>query len=396
MSSSIIPTANQHSAGVPDTTSIAGASGHAVITHDAIPIRISQSPIPRNRNPAWRHIQAQESKVSRDNKRSQLNRISQHFFGVPKPPRYVPPGEDKPDKRKVYPQQLHCIDFVHWEDLTGNLAQLVLEFLRDHPDYQLSAASRNAYRALLRGVAQEAVMLGVMEREELERIKSVKLAKSQKSNRGKAHPRFVLEAILSYCDNLNSAMGARDGLMFSMLATCGFRRAEACGIQLKDIDMATRDVDVTGKGNKDRKIKIADGTWQRLIHYLDHYRGRDPGFLFTAIWRNGSRPKNLGRPLSVAMINKRLQVICGEVNQRLSQQLGDQHIEIAPHDYRRTYATTLLEAGLQLRAIQKLLGHSSVATTEAYLFDDTAGYRDDAAQIFNQAFALTRNTNDVL
>lgn len=389
MSSSIIPSASQHAANVPGTAMIAGVSDHAVITHDAIPIRISQAPIPRNRNPAWRHIQAQESKVSRDNKRSQLNRIAQHFFGVPKPPRYIPPGVDKPDKRKVYPQQLHCIDFVHWEDLTGSLAQEILTFLRDHPDYQLSASSRNAYRALLRGVAQEAVMLGVMEREEFERIKSVKLAKSQKSGRGKAHPRFVLDAILSYCDSLNSAMGARDGLIFSMLATCGFRRAEACGIQLKDIDMATRDVHVTGKGNKDRTLKLADGTWERLMHYLDHYRGRDPGYLFTAIWRNGTRPKNVSRPLSVAMINKRLEKICQEVNQQLSQQLGSQHVDIAPHDYRRTYATTLLEAGLQLRAIQKLLGHSSIATTEAYLFDDTAGYRDDAAEVFSKAFSLS-------
>lgn len=394
MSSSIVPTSHLQVPGAPGAIVMAGASDQAVITHDAIPIRISSAPIPRNRNPAWRHIQAQESKVSRDNKRSQLNRIAHHFFGVPKPPRYEPPGVEKPDKRKVYPQQLHCIDFVHWEDLTGNLTQLVLEFLRDHPDYQLSAASRNAYRALLRGVAQEAVMLGAMEREELERIKSVKLAKSQKSNRGKAHPRFVLEAILGYCDSLNSAMGARDALMFSMLATCGFRRAEACSIQLKDIDMATRDVHVTGKGNKDRTLKLADGTWERFIHYLDHYRGRDPGFLFTAIWRNGNRPKTLSRALSVAMVNKRLEAICGEVNQRLSQQLGSQHIEIAPHDYRRTYATTLLEAGLQLRAIQKLLGHSSIATTEAYLFDDTAGYRDDAAQIFSRAFALTTNERD--
>lgn len=388
MSSSVISTTTPYNAGVPGTSVIAGASDHAVITHDAIPIRISQAPIPRNRNPAWRHIQAQESKVSRDNKRSQLNRIAQHFFGVPKPPRYVPPGEEKPDKRKVYPQQLHCIDFVHWEDLTGNLAQLVLEFLRDHPDYQLSAASRNAYRALLRGVAQEAVMLGAMEREELERIKSVKLAKSQKSSRGKAHPRFVLDAILAYCDSLDSAMGARDGLIFSLLATCGFRRAEACGIKLADIDMVTRDVHVTGKGNKDRTLKLADGTWQRLMHYLEHYRGRDAGYLLTAIWRNGKRPKDVSRPLSVAMINKRLEKICQEVNQRLSAQLGSEHIDIAPHDYRRTYATTLLEAGLPLRAIQKLLGHSSIATTEAYLFDDTMGYRDDAAEVFRTAFSI--------
>ncbi|AJY53206.1 tyrosine-type recombinase/integrase [Halomonas sp. KO116] len=386
--SQVVPLHNQGSV-IPSPASY----GNVAITHDAIPVRMSASPIPRNRNPAWRHIQAQESKVSRDNKRSQLNRIAQYFIGVPKPPKFVPPGVDKPDKRKVYPEQLHCIDFVHWEDFTGSVVQEALNSLRDHPDKPLSAASRNAFRALFRGVAQEAVMLGLMERETYERIKSIKLANSDKSSRGKAHPRFVLDAILTYCDSLNSAMGARDGVIFSLLATCGFRRAEACSIKLSDIDMVTREVHVTGKGNKDRTLKIADGTWQRLMHYLDHYRGREPGFLLTAIWRNGKRPKDVSKPLSVAMINKRLEKICGEVNQRLRHLLGSEHVDIAPHDYRRTYATTLLEAGLPLRAIQKLLGHSTVATTETYLFDATTGYRDDAADIFNKAFALSAQSD---
>lgn len=381
--SQVVPTANR---GLAMPTMVSASD--VAITHDAIPVRISASPIPRNRNPAWCHIQAQESKVSRDNKRSQLNRIAQFFIGVPKPPKYVPPNDDNPDKRKIYPEQLHCIDFVHWEDLTGSVVQEALMFLRDQPGFELSAASRNAFRALFRGVAQEAVMLGLMDRETLERIKSIKLAKSQKSSRGKAHPRFVLDAILAYCDSLDSAMGARDGLVFSLLATCGFRRAEACGIKLVDIDMVTRNVHVTGKGNKDRTLKVADGTWQRLMHYLEKYRGRDAGYLLTAIWRNGRRPKDVSRPLSVAMINKRLEKICQEVNQRLSAQLGSEHIDIAPHDYRRTYATTLLEAGLPLRAIQKLLGHSTIATTETYLFDSTTGYREDAAEIFSTAFSL--------
>jgi integrase len=361
----------------------------AAITHDAIPVRIAASPIPRSRNPAWRHILSQESKVSRDNKRSQLNRIAQFFIGVPAPPKYTPHGEDRPDKRKVYPEQLHCIDFVHWEDFTGSVVQEALTFLRDQPNLQLSAASRNAFRAAFRGLAQEAVMLGLIDREEFERIKSIKLAKSQKSSRGKAHPRFVLDAVLTYCDSLKSAMGARDALIFSLLATCGFRRAEVCSIKLADIDMVTRDVHVTGKGNKDRTLKIADGTWQRLMYYLDNYRNRENGYLLTAIWRNGKRPRDMSRPLSVAMVNKRLEKICGEVNQRLRHLLGNEHVDIAPHDYRRTYATTLLEAGLPLRAIQKLLGHSSIATTETYLFDATTGYRDDAAEIFDDAFALS-------
>jgi site-specific recombinase XerD len=95
----------------------------------------------------------------------------------------------------------------------------------------------------------------------------------------------------------------------------------------------------------------------------------------------------------MAMINKRPGKIRGEVNQRLSQLLSSEDVDIAPHEYRRTYATTLLEADLPLRAIQKLLSHSTIATTETYLFNATTGYRDDAADVFNNAFARPEHSD---
>lgn len=356
------------------------------ITHDTIPVRLASAPIPRSRNPGWRHILQQESKVSRDNKRSQLNRVAVYCLGAPTPARYVPPGIENPDRRRVYDEQLHPIDYVHWEDLTGPVVNDLLIQLRDKAPFQLSAASRNAFRALFRGVAQEAVMLQLMSRDELERIKSLKLARSEKSKAGKARPMNVLDAVLAYCDQQKTPHGARDGLIFSLLATAGLRRAELCGIRMKDIDMATHEVRVVGKGNKDRTLKIPDGTWARLIDYLEDYRGRGQGYLFSAIWRNGKRPKSHKRPLTVATLNKRLKAVCDGVNRANRDDPTAAYVEIAPHDYRRTFATLLLEAGLSLRAIQKLLGHASVATTETYLFDATTGYRDEAADVFKNAF----------
>jgi|TARA_R110002012_G_scaffold222771_2_gene394672 integrase len=370
---------------VSNNISIASAGDVVAVTHDTIPVRLASAPIPRNRNSGWRHILQQESKVSRDNKRSQLNRVAVYCFGAPVPARYVPPRVNKPDMRRVYDEQLHPIDFIHWEDLTGPVVNDLLIQLRDNEPFMLSAASRNAFRALFRGVAQEAVMLQLMSQDELERIKSIKLSRSEKSKAGKARPLSVLHAVLAYCDQQKTPHGARDGLIFSLLATAGLRRAELCSIQMKDIDMATREVRVVGKGNKDRTLKFPDGTWARLINYLEDYRGCGQGYLFTPIWRNGKRPKSHKRPITVATINKRLTAACNGINSE-SHDPTAEYVEIAPHDYRRTFATMLLEAGLSLRAIQKLLGHASVATTETYLFDATTGYREEAADVFKDAF----------
>ncbi|WP_427047137.1 tyrosine-type recombinase/integrase [Halomonas casei] len=379
------------------------------VTHDTLPVRISSTPIPRSKNPAFQHLDRQESSVSRTSKRSQLNRIAR-ILGVPEVPRYVPPGVENPDLRKVYPDQLFRFDFVHWEDLDASSVQTILSIMRDGRDGKppenendnpakiiqktsprlgkkrgedyapLSAKSRNAYRALFRGIAREAVVLGLMSRDTKEMIGEVRQAKSHKKPRGKAYGKALIRAALDACDIKNDAMHARDGLMFAVMVALGLRRAEVCHIEMARIDFETRDVHVTGKGNKDRTLKIPNGVWERLIDYLDRYRTWEPGFLFNGIYRGRDKATDLNRPLSVAAVNYSLERIKKEVAGKLGVS------NISPHDFRRTYATNLLNAGMSMRAIQRLLGHASMSTTETYLFDSTTGYRDEAAQLLDAEY----------
>lgn len=388
----------------------AESSSLLAVSHDRLPVRISTTPIPRSKNPAFQHLDRQESPVSRVSKRSQLNRIAR-ILGVPEVPRYVPPGVKNPDLRKVYPEQLFRFDFVHWEDLDAFSIQTIMAIMRDGRDGKsdkneieanaeiginasprrgakrgedyspLSAKSRNAYRALFRGIAREAVVLGLMSRDTKEMIGEVRLAKSHKKPRGKAYGKQLIRAALDACDCKDDAIHARDGLMFSMMVALGLRRAEVCHIEMSKIDFETRDVHVTGKGNKDRTLKVPSGVWERLTDYLDKYRTWEPGFLFNGIYRGRDKATDLHRPLSVAAVNYSLERIKRETEGKLGVS------RISPHDFRRTYATNLLNAGMSMRAIQRLLGHASMSTTETYLFDSTTGYRDEAANLLNDEYA---------
>lgn len=383
---SLVPTPNRPPAG---TGQSAQHGDHQVIDYSVVPIRISPVPLPRATNPAFRHLRSQAAHTSRVSKRSQLNRIAE-MLGAPIPPKLEVAG----DSRKLHPQQLFPMDYVHWEDLTQDVVSEIIFNLERKPTRDgeqardLSPATRNTYRALLRGVAQEAWGLKKMAYEDVERIRSLKAQKFKRLPGGRAHPEDVIKALLQECDSEDTALHCRDGLMIAMLVTTGMRRAELVGIQLEDIDERTHEVKITGKGSKERVIAIPDGVWERLIDYLDHYRGYEPGALLTPIWNNRNTPKVTKKGLSEATINQRLEA----VRMRANTINGT---AIAPHDMRRTFATDLYNLGMTIREIQILLGHASATTTETYLFDDSKEYRQKAAKLNANRFGrLQRNEGE--
>ncbi|PXX95900.1 tyrosine-type recombinase/integrase [Halomonas sp. LBP4] len=368
----VIPAASHSPSSVP-TTAVHITHGHRVVDYDEIPIRISPVPLPRGKNPAFRHLRAQAAQTSRVSKRSQLNRVAL-MLGAPKPPKLSLDG----DSRKVHPEQLFPMDYVHWEDLTQDIVSDIIFNLQRKAeaerDKDLSPATRNTYRALLRGVAQEAWGLKQMAYEDVERIRSVKALKYKRLPGGRAHPEQVIRALLDVCDSVDSALHCRDGLMVALLASTGMRRAELVGVQIEDIDERTREVKITGKGNKDRVLEIPASVWDRLADYLDRYRGHQPGALFTPIWNNRDTPRITKKGLSESTINLRLDTI----REKAGNLIG---VSIAPHDLRRTFATDLYNSGMTIREIQILLGHASAITTETYLFDESSEYRKKAAKI---------------
>jgi integrase/recombinase XerC len=159
--------------------------------------------------------------------------------------------------------------------------------------------------------------------------------------------------------------GIRDRAALEFLYGSGVRVAELCGLDLDDIDLDGGFMRVTGKGRKQRRVPLSDPATAALGAYLARAR---PGFLARsdpppeprALWLN-SRGGRLS-PRSVRALVDRYQV-------------DDSSRRATPHSLRHSFATHLLDGGADLRVVQELLGHESLATTQIYTHVSTERLR---------------------
>ncbi|NGX39098.1 MAG: Tyrosine recombinase XerD [Chlamydiae bacterium] len=149
--------------------------------------------------------------------------------------------------------------------------------------------------------------------------------------------------------NTEEKIGARDRAILEVLYACGLRVSEVCGLNISDVDDSF--VRVMGKGGKERVVPIAPSAIEWIDHYLLLYRGE---------------VTKGGEALFVSARGKRMDRVA--VWNRVKVYAKGARIvkTISPHTLRHSFATHLLENGADLRVIQELLGHASVATTDRY------------------------------
>ncbi len=141
----------------------------------------------------------------------------------------------------------------------------------------------------------------------------------------------------------------RDRALFEILYGCGLRVSEVVGLDLASMDLSDRWLRILGKGKKERLVPIGESARAVLLEYLSE---RSPAPGETAVFLNYR-----GRRLSTRAVH--------HITRFYAQMLlGDPSVH--PHELRHSYATHLLNAGADLRAIQELLGHSQLATTQIY------------------------------
>jgi integrase/recombinase XerC len=160
----------------------------------------------------------------------------------------------------------------------------------------------------------------------------------------------------------------RDRALFELLYATGLRVSEAAGLDLEDVDFASRLLRVVGKGNKERIAPFGETAEDALAAYLPVRAAR----------RKGSRAAegDDGEPLFINARGGRLTT--RSMARLLKHRLRAAGLpaEISPHALRHSFATHLLEAGADLRAIQELLGHASLSTTQKYTHLDAARLRE--------------------
>ena len=160
-----------------------------------------------------------------------------------------------------------------------------------------------------------------------------------------------IEALLEAPD-MTKENGQRDRAMLEMMYATGLRVSELVSIQYKNIDFKERIVTVYGKGNKQRSVPVSSFAMDYLEKYLNGARKRNKGRASNYIFLNRD-----GKPISRVyffMQVKRYAAASGVDG------------SISPHTLRHCFATHLLENGAELRAVQEMLGHSKISTTQIY------------------------------
>lgn len=144
----------------------------------------------------------------------------------------------------------------------------------------------------------------------------------------------------------------RDVAIFELIYSSGLRLAELVGINLDDIDLQQRQLMVTGKGNKTRYLPVG----ARAVSAVQRWLGVRPGLCRDANQKALFLSKP-GNRISARSVQSRL-------NRLIELQALGQ--KLSPHVLRHSFATHLLESSSDLRAVQELLGHANIATTQVY------------------------------
>lgn len=163
----------------------------------------------------------------------------------------------------------------------------------------------------------------------------------------------LIEAI-----DLSKQEGHRNKAIIETLYSCGLRVSELVSLKISDLFFDEGFIKVTGKGNKQRFVPIAKSTQNLIDIYRKNIRNhlqinkKDEDTLFL---------NRRGKQLTRAMIFTIIKNLAESINLKKN---------ISPHTLRHSFATHLLENGADLRAIQMLLGHESITTTEVYVHVD--------------------------
>lgn len=248
-------------------------------------------------------------------------------------------------------EDIHIFD-VTLDDLHNFVAGLIDIGIHPRSQARILSGIRAFYHYL--------VLEGYMENDPTELLESPKLG-------------FYLPDVLTV-DEIDSLIalidmtkpeGQRNRAILETLYSCGLRVSELCNLRMGDIYIEEEFVRVTGKGKKQRLVPMSDRVVAELMAYFEdrakipHIKPGHEDYVFLS-FRRGTK---LSR-IMIFHIIKELVALSGIKK------------TVSPHTFRHSFATHLLEGGANLRAIQMMLGHESIGTTEIYTHIDTKMLRE--------------------
>lgn len=260
--------------------------------------------------------------------------------------------------------------FLSWLDEEGlDPLYVVLETFHRYTEalFEVGVAPRSIARMLsgVRSFYRFLQLDGYIEQDPTELLESPRLPKHLPAVLTLEEVDRILAAI-----DLSLPEGQRDHCIIEILYSCGLRVSEVCSLKLSDLFLDEGFIRVVGKGDKQRIVPISPRAIEELHYWMDARRDirvkpEDEDYVFVSARR--------GRHLSRITVfhNIKLYVAAAEIGK-----------EVSPHTFRHTFATHLLEGGASLRAIQEMLGHENIGTTEIYTHLDRRFLRQQVLDHF--------------
>ena len=180
--------------------------------------------------------------------------------------------------------------------------------------------------------------------------------------------------------DLTSNEGERNRAMLEVLYSCGLRVTELVTLRISDLFFDEGFIRVSGKGNKQRFVPVAESTQRFINHYKDEVR---INLVIVKGFEDILFLNRRGKQLTRAMIFT--------IIKRLAVEIG-LNKNISPHTFRHSFATHLLSNGADLRAIQLMLGHESITTTEIYVHLDKR-FLNEVLQKFHPRKDIKKGTD---
>ena len=246
-------------------------------------------------------------------------------------------------------------NYVHYLELKGLKSVMGIKqkhirgFIRELADIHLSASSISRVFSSIRSYHSFLNAEHWMENNPSQLLEAPKLPRKLPEVLTVQEVDDILDAI-----DESSALAMRDLALLEILYSAGLRVSEACNLNLTGLLLDSEMIRVFGKGSKERLVPIGKSAMQRLDDYL-HFDRRElarkretKGIVFLS---------QNGRPLTrmtVYNILKKWSLAAGITK------------KISPHTFRHSFATHLLEGGADLRAVQEMLGHADISSTQIY------------------------------